>query len=107
MTTAQDAPIYSRLAAEPDLPALIELFLADLPRRLANMQRCVVSGNADQLARLAHQLRGTAGSYGFDGLTPLAAALERAARDGDLAKVQNGLESLANACSLCRPGQPQ
>jgi HPt (histidine-containing phosphotransfer) domain-containing protein len=55
--------------------------------------------------RGAHQLKGAAGSYGFDQLTPLAAALEFAVRDNESeAAVQQAFEALIEACCQVRTG---
>ena len=72
--------IYSQLGADEDLAELIDLFVSEIPDRLAILQRLAENGQYDALARYAHQLKGAGGSYGFPQLTAVAASLERAAK---------------------------
>ena len=48
----------------------------------------------DDLKRLAHKLRGIAGTYGFDDLTHLAATTENAAREGTEEALEVAIEAL-------------
>ena len=66
------APLVSTLADDPDLGPLVALFVADLPRRAADLAALRGAGDADGVERLAHQLRGAGGSYGFDPITDRA-----------------------------------
>jgi HPt (histidine-containing phosphotransfer) domain-containing protein len=44
------------------------------------MEQCLAAGDLDGLLVAAHQLKGTAGGYGFPRLSEAAAALEAAVR---------------------------
>jgi HPt (histidine-containing phosphotransfer) domain-containing protein len=68
--------IHSVLASDPELRAIIEAFVADLPTRVARIERQLDAKDWSELRRTAHQLKGASGSYGFDELTPYAAGLE-------------------------------
>ena len=70
------ATIHSSLACDPQLSELVEQFVAEMPSRVAWLQRNYDSGDWEALRRSAHQLKGAAGSYGFDRLTPHALRLE-------------------------------
>jgi len=59
---------------------VVQLFLDELPSRLAALHNLLEQQNFPELARLAHQLKGAGGSYGFPQLTPLAAQLEQLAK---------------------------
>jgi len=48
----------------------------------------------EQIRTLAHNLKGTGASYGFERLTELGAALETSAKQGDALEVQRQLERL-------------
>ena len=80
MTTVAEL-IYSRLGLDDDLTDLIELFVQEVPSRLAVLRRLIDSLDHSELARFAHQLKGAGGSYGFPELTTAAAQLEKAAKD--------------------------
>lgn len=105
---AQAASIhYSTLASDPDLAELVELFVAEMPQRLAKLLADFEQGNWELLGRTAHQLKGAAGSYGFHQLTPLAAELEQAVRGGaSIEQVQESLDQLSGMCRCLRAGLP-
>lgn len=71
---------YSSLAADPDLAELVDLFVAELPERLAALHSALETSRIADVARFAHQLKGAGGSYGFPQLTPVAARLEMLAK---------------------------
>jgi HPt (histidine-containing phosphotransfer) domain-containing protein len=99
--------IYSRLGDDPDLGDLVGEFVAELPTRIAALEAEAHSNNWPQVTRFAHQLKGAAGSYGFDALTPYARDLEAAARDGAEAEsVLRTLHELIEACRRIQPGVP-
>ena len=68
--------LYSSLAFDPDLAPLVELFVEDLPDRAEMLLDRLQASDYEGLRRLAHQMSGAAGSYGFQDLTFEAAALE-------------------------------
>ncbi|HLK10184.1 MAG TPA: ATP-binding protein [Candidatus Binatia bacterium] len=65
---------------DPEMERLLEAFVAALPRRTAVMEQSLAAGDLDGLLVAAHQLKGTAGGYGFPRLSEAAAALEAAVR---------------------------
>jgi HPt (histidine-containing phosphotransfer) domain-containing protein len=99
---------YSRLAGDADLAELIALFVAELPHRLALMQVAADRQDWPALGTLAHQLKGAGGSHGFDGLTPLAYRLERAARSfSTVDEIRAALAALSEGCASLRAGRPK
>jgi histidine phosphotransfer protein HptB len=101
-------PLFSRLGGDPDLGELVSQFVEEMPRRTATMVEYFRAGDLDGLRRTAHQLKGAAGSYGFDPLSPAAARLENAIRTGDaIDQVQAALEELVDLCGRARPGAPE
>lgn len=108
MATAQNGLYYSPLAADPDLAELVELFVAEMPARIAALETGFAAGDRDLLAYAAHQLKGAAGSYGFLLVTHFAATLEQAIKSGEGdATVQQCLRELAETCRCCRAGLPE
>jgi PAS domain S-box-containing protein len=92
--------IVSKYASDADLVSLIREFVSCLPERTKVMRNDLSSGNFAELERLAHQLKGAGGSYGYPTLTELAGSLEAAAsaRDGEGAeKILGELENLCEA----------
>jgi HPt (histidine-containing phosphotransfer) domain-containing protein len=100
-------PIYSALGADPDLGDLVDLFVDELPTRMQTALQVAEQSDWSELARLAHQLKGAAGSYGFHQITPYAMRLEAAASDGsDDDLIRQTLSQLVELCQLCRAGAP-
>jgi histidine phosphotransfer protein HptB len=78
-STARDSGwLFSPLAEEPDLREVVDLFVAELPDRAQTVLRTFQTQDVQGLRRAAHQLKGAAGSYGFDSITAAAARLEDA-----------------------------
>lgn len=99
--------LYSELAADADLAELIELFVSELPDRIAHMRQALEGGNAELLCRLAHQLKGAGGSHGFPHLGPAAWKVENAAREiKELARLSACIDELEAVCSRARAGLP-
>lgn len=71
---------YSALCADVDMVEIVQMFLDELPQRVAQLHAALEAQNYPELARYAHQLKGAGGSYGFPQLTSLAASLEQFAR---------------------------
>jgi HPt (histidine-containing phosphotransfer) domain-containing protein len=104
MTAVAD-PIYSRLGHDEDLADLIELFVQEIPDRLAVLRRLVDASDCGELARFAHQLKGAGGSYGFPELTTAAAALEQAAKgQASSSELVAAWNNLADIAVRLRPG---
>ena len=101
-------PLYSRLAADPVLGQLVDLFVKEMPDRIGTFKAQARSQDWSQLARNAHQLKGSAGSYGFDEITSCAARLEATVRDdGQEETIILALNELLSLCRGVRSGTPQ
>jgi histidine phosphotransfer protein HptB len=100
--------VYSSLAADPDLGELVEMFVDEMPSRISALETQAQSGDWPQLTRTAHQLKGAAGSYGFAAITPSAARLESAAREGcHQEEILLALRDLLDLCRRVRGDRPQ
>jgi HPt (histidine-containing phosphotransfer) domain-containing protein len=99
--------LYSSFGADPDMSELAEMFVDEMPVRIQCLTELVSSEDWQELGRFAHQLKGAAGGYGFDQLTPLAAHLETSVRDGNPeANIRDAADTLIDACSRVRAGAP-
>jgi HPt (histidine-containing phosphotransfer) domain-containing protein len=104
MTTT---PVYSHLAADPDLGELVEIFVEEMPERINALETQARGCDWQGLTRTAHQLKGAAGSYGFTALTPCAAKLESVARAGRQEdEILASLRELLDLCRGVRAGTP-
>lgn len=107
MSTARpcDKPLYSTLACDPDLAEIVNMFVAEMPDRVANFVTLHQNGQAEELRRAAHQLKGAAGSYGFEPITQAAAQLEDALRAAlPETRIHAAVEELIALCSCAREG---
>lgn len=97
--------LYSSLSDDPDLVEIVEMFVAEMPERISRMLEHYESGNRGELTRCAHQLKGAAGSYGFEPITSCAAQLEADLRhDEPEAKIHTDVEALTDMCRRARVG---
>jgi PAS domain S-box-containing protein len=89
------ADVLARVEGDRSLLAeLVSIFRAESPTRLAEIRRCLDSGDAKGLERAAHTLRGSVGSLGARAAAQAALALESKGRDGALAGADEQLAEL-------------
>ena len=103
--------LQSEFADDADLVEVIDQFVADLPGRVQQMRAAVANGCFQELQRLAHQLKGTGGSYGYPTLTEAAKRLEDAGEASDTEGATLALNELAelaqSVVAARRGGAPQ
>ena len=106
-TTHEGTAIYSTFGGDPELGELVELFVHELPDRISTLEEAFASKDENTLRGTAHQLKGAGGSYGFDQLTPLAAAVELAESGGEPEEnIWRALQQLITVCQQFRAGEP-
>ncbi len=99
------APLLSTMAGDADMAELIRAFVSELPQRVEAIARALDQEDLSSLARLSHQLKGSAGGYGFPAITDAAAVLEGGARARqDLDTLRGHLERLADLCRRASAG---
>ena len=76
-------PIVSRLADHPRLRAVVRMFAEQMPERMRAIEQAWDGRDFETLVSLAHWLKGSGGTAGFDEFTEPARALERLARTTD------------------------
>lgn len=99
-------PLLSEFAGDPDMRELIELFVSEMPERVASLEALWRERQLEPLCRLAHQLRGAGGGYGFPPVSSAAGTLEEAIKSvmtaaspsTSLATVQQQVEELISIC---------
>ncbi len=69
-------PVYSSLRADPDFLDLLPFFVDDLPSLRTAMLDFAKACDYENVKGQAHRLCGTAGGYGYAGLSELAGQLE-------------------------------
>ena len=91
--------IQSSLAAMPQFHKIIAKFIPKLNKELSRAQRALENENWEELALIAHWLKGSAGTVGFDDFTTPATKLEHAAQTAHKASAE---QLLAQVTQLSR-----
>ncbi len=100
-------PLYSSLGGDPDLGEIVEMFVEEMPNRIENLLLQLEASDWDGLRRTAHQLKGAAGSYGFDPISPCAAKLEGTIRRREPEElICRAVDELVQMCNRVRRGTP-
>ena len=73
---------------------MIGIFREDTPRRIQDILTAAAQGNAEELSRAGHALKGGAGALGAEAMRNLAADLEALGRSGSAAVDPNLAEQL-------------
>ena len=84
--------VTSSLAANPRFSALVERFVGNLRDRSAQLAAAKAAGEWQKVAEIAHWLKGSGGTLGFDVFTDVAAELEHTARSGDEEAAGNAVQ---------------
>jgi len=71
------------------LEEIFRVFIGEVPERRTNILAAMAAGDLDRLGRLAHSLKGVAGTMYAEGLRQAAYDVEKAAKDGDGAQAAN------------------
>ena len=87
-------PVVSRLAEHPRLGAVVRKFAQQMPERMDAMEAAWHSRDLEKLAGLAHWLKGSGGTAGFDAFTAPAKALEQLAKAKNEAQIPAALAEL-------------
>ena len=78
-------------------------FAASLPAQIEALRSAITSGDAPRIARAAHSIKGAAANLSAMPLRESCAAMETAAKSGDLEAVQSAWCSLEKADTELRP----
>ena len=82
-----------------DMPEELQQCIPDYLRTVkgyaSEMSSLLASNDFDKIRSMAHNIKGTGGSYGLPALTNLAAAVENSAKKADAGQLNGGLSELA------------
>ncbi|MDP1661697.1 MAG: Hpt domain-containing protein [Phycisphaerales bacterium] len=98
-------PIRSEFSNDPDMREIVELYVQEMPARVSKLQELWAAQQMDDLKRLAHQLKGASGGYGFAPVGSAAGKVEHsllALAEGSasvsLEQLRNQFEDLLSMC---------
>ncbi len=69
------------LEFDEDFQELVEMYVDEIPERIAALQEAWDRRDLDGLQRLAHQIKGSAASYGFPEVSQLGLTVESAIKN--------------------------
>jgi CheY-like chemotaxis protein/HPt (histidine-containing phosphotransfer) domain-containing protein len=99
----QPRPAEPHAGKDESFAQLVELFVRELGEDLASLRALFVEDKRSDLGRLAHQLKGSCGSYGFPELSRRAAELERLVKDdAERALLEAALAAFEKCCAGVR-----
>ncbi len=76
------------------LRELIDLFLQDIPQRVAEIEQAIASQDAALLTRAAHTIKGSSGNFGAGNLARVAQEMEHQGKSASFAAATTSLISL-------------
>ncbi len=107
MSAEEAGPLLSSLPLDdPDFREVVEEFVERLYERLDAMQQSLRSGDLEELARLAHWLKGSGGTAGFDAFTTPARELEQLAKQGRKDQLPYALQIIERLAARIVVGAP-
>ena len=90
------AALRARLMDDEELvDTVLQGFLADMPRQIETLRRCVEAKDTAGVARQAHSIKGAAANVSCETLRARALEMENAGRNGEVESLKPYLENLA------------
>jgi HPt (histidine-containing phosphotransfer) domain-containing protein len=100
-------PLYSNIGTDPDFQELVALFVEEMPQRIQKILNYLHQGNLEGLHHICHQLKGSAGGYGFPPISLAADQVVQAIRNhGPEEQIRQNVEYLVALCRQARAGGP-
>lgn len=73
-----DEPLYSEYLDDPEMGELIEDFVIGLTATVNQLRMAISQNDVELVKRIAHQMKGAGGGYGFPDLSQVGWELENA-----------------------------
>jgi HPt (histidine-containing phosphotransfer) domain-containing protein len=95
--------LRSEFANDPDMIELVQEFVQDLPTRAETLTKHLQASEYSDLRRVAHQIKGAAGGYGFAPISVSAGKVEKLLQSElNQANLQDLRDQVAELVGLCR-----
>jgi HPt (histidine-containing phosphotransfer) domain-containing protein len=105
--TIPDKLVSPLLADDPDVLDLVIQFVEGLSQRADEFRQAFEQLDWDRLVRIAHQLKGAGGSYGYRDLSRLAREAEDAFRAHSAEHFAEWMVQFEQVIAAARAGLPQ
>jgi HPt (histidine-containing phosphotransfer) domain-containing protein len=84
-----------QVRVDADLEELMPRFMENRREDIKAIESALAAGDFETIETVAHGLKGSGGGYGFDEITRIGIALERAAKVQSRGDIQKSLDHLA------------
>jgi PAS domain S-box-containing protein len=102
-STLDEARLLERVGGDRRaLAGIARIFLADAPRRLAEIRRAIAAADARALRAAAHTLKGAAANFSAAGVTDAALELQQIGDAGEMGEAPAALERLEGELGTLR-----
>jgi len=88
------------------LEAIVPDYLASRQEEVSELLRLLAASDCDHIRVLAHNMKGSGGSYGFTRLTEIGAEMECSARESNVVALSQQIGSLTNYLERVRLQPP-
>lgn len=76
---------------DSDLESLLPKFMTNRKKEVTAMREALVQQDFETVGKIAHDIKGASGIYGFDHLAGLGATIERAAKTRSVVSIETDL----------------
>ena len=98
-------PLRSIYADDEVIADIIPAFVHNMPRYISDLRASVARGDWQGGARICHDLKGTAGGYGFPQIGQVAQNIEQELKGScQLAVIEHHLADVTKLCQLAELG---
>ncbi|MEO0587063.1 MAG: Hpt domain-containing protein [Planctomycetota bacterium] len=109
--TAQPTPIEpiesSLPTDDPELLEIVAMWVDTLSAKTAELRELIEGNEVAAVAELAHWLKGSGGTAGYEAFTPVAVNLEQAAKAGRTKELATHLAEIEQLGEAVRAGLPK
>ena len=100
-------PLFSDYADDPDMGEIIDLFIEGLHEHIETLNNAVAWSDCETLYRVSHQIKGSAGGYGYSGISAQSLVVEQLAKAGNaIDRIRDEVDSLVLLCRRAIAGRP-
>lgn len=98
MTDRPESHQFEKLIvhADADIQDLIPGYLTSRKKNVGDIRTALEQGDYDTVRTLGHNMKGSGGGYGFEGISEIGASMEESAKAGDAEAIQRLVVKLSD-----------
>jgi PAS domain S-box-containing protein len=94
-------PLRERLDGDEEMIGMVlDMFQEESSRIVEDIEKAVMSGNAEEVAKNGHSLKGSSGNVGAAAMQRMSAAMEKSGKEGEIELLHSQLAELKSTFSL-------